>query len=46
VQAWFGESEFRRQRIDSQGNRHVRVHGYPSFGIGLRVPLTTPKKQR
>jgi len=44
VQAWFGESEFRRQRIANDGKRRVGVYGFPSFAIGLRVPLTTPKK--
>jgi hypothetical protein len=46
VQAPFGESTFRRQRIDSKGNRHTGWYGFPSFGLGFRVMLSDPKKPR
>ncbi len=45
VQAWFGESEFKPATVARDGKRRVGVYGFPSFAIGLRVPLTTPKKQ-
>jgi hypothetical protein len=46
VQAPFGQSTFRHQRIDSRGKRHVGVYGYPSFGLGFRMLLSDPKKPR
>jgi hypothetical protein len=46
VQALFGESTFRHQRIDSNGKRHVGVYGFPSFALGFRVLLSNPKKPR
>lgn len=45
VQGWFGEDEFKAASIANDGSRRVGVYGFPSFALGLRVPLTTPKKQ-
>lgn len=46
VQSWFAEREFKPARIANDGDRRVGVYGFPSFALGLRVPLTTLKKQR
>lgn len=46
VQAPFGETVFRPPHIDSDGKRHMGVTGYPSFGLGVRLMLSNPKKPR